>query len=307
MSMTNRVRTAVVHLVRHANGLKPFEAFLASYRRFDAGLEHDLVLLFKGFPDPRDADPYLDRAADVSPARRDVTDKGLDLTAYFAVARTLDYERLCFLNSFSEVVAPGWLALLDAALRDREVGAAGATGSWASHLSYDLLQLGFPGGYAEVFEDRRAVRRLMHDLSGATYRGDAAHWLLTLANAALHIPTMSGFPSVHLRTNAFLIDRQLFCSLKSGRTRAKLATYRLESGRRSITAQLRALGRPPVVVDRHGVARHGPDWPAGRVFWQADQEDLLVADNQTRTYASATTEQRHVLARYAWGLQARSS
>jgi hypothetical protein len=72
-----------------------------------------------------------------------------------------------------------------------------------------------------------------------------------------------------------------------------------------MTAQLTALGRPPVVVDRNGVARHGPEWPEGNVFWQGRQEDLLVADNQTRQYANGSSRHREVLSRFAWGLAAR--
>jgi hypothetical protein len=59
------------------------------------------------------------------------------------------------------------------------------------------------------------------------------------------------------------------------------------------------------VVDRHGVVRFAPEWPDGNVFWQADQEDLLVADNQTRQYANGPPHHREVLSRFAWGLAAR--
>src|SRR5665213_1673531 len=45
----------VVHLVRAANGIEPFRAFLESYVRHPAGLQHELVLLFKGFSSDREA------------------------------------------------------------------------------------------------------------------------------------------------------------------------------------------------------------------------------------------------------------
>ncbi len=44
-------RIAVIHLVRQANGLPAFRAFLDSYRRHPAGIAHQLVLLCKGFTD----------------------------------------------------------------------------------------------------------------------------------------------------------------------------------------------------------------------------------------------------------------
>jgi hypothetical protein len=303
--MAPPARTAVVHLVRHANGPEPFERFLGSYERHDPGCEHDLVLLFKGFEDAAARGPYRERAADHAPLTLAVDDRGFDLGAYVAAAQMLDHERVCFVNSFSEVLAPGWLALLDAALADRAVGAAGATGSWASHRSYDLFQLGLPGPYADAFESRRAAREAMHELSGTPVPSDLPHWLYTLVTTLRRPRGTARFPAVHLRTNAFLLDRALFCSLRTGALHTKPGTYRLESGRRSITAQLRARGRPPVVVDSAGAARHVPDWHLGDVFFQGGQRDLLVGDNQTRGYDAASTGQRRVLSTFAWGERAR--
>jgi len=234
-----------------------------------------------------------------------VPDTGLDLTAYLVAAGKLGHERLCFLNSFSEIRAPGWLQLLDSALADHGNGAAGASGSWASHLYYDLFQLGWRGRYARMLGSRRAVRGSLQELSGGYASSGGRYWLLTLANAVRYLPTMVPFPAAHLRTNAFLIDRSLFWSLRFGRIGTKRSTHRLESGRNSMTDQLRARGRGPVVVDRQGVVRRERDWHAADVFWQAGQEDLLVADNQTRMYGEATVEQRGVLSRLAWGSCAR--
>ena len=52
-------------------------------------------------------------------------------------------------------------------------------------------------------------------------------------------------------------------------------------------------------------ARDHGQWAEGDVFWQGTQSDLLVADNQTRIYQRANPESRFMLARYAWGDQAR--
>ena len=304
--MAARPRTAVVHLVRHANGRAPFDAFMDSYERHGAGAGHDLVLLLKGFPDAAAAAPYRERAAAHAPRAIEVGDEGFDLTVYLEAAARLPHERVCFLNSFSEVLAGGWLGLLGAAMdADARIGAAGATGSWGSQLGYGLWQMGLAGGYDDVFDDRRAARVAMHALEGAPPPRDVRHWVYNAALTAWGLGSTSLFPSIHLRTNAFLVDRALLLALGAGRARTKRATYRLESGRDSLTSRMRARGRPPVVVDRHGVARRAEAWPQADVFWQGDQRDLLVADNQTRKYAAATPEHRDVLSRYAWGLQAR--
>ena len=277
---------------------------MASYETHAAGREHDLVLLFKGFAAPADAAPYLERAADSRPLALHVDDEGLDLSAYLGAAERLDHRLIGFVNSFSEVLADGWLERLSAPVAGG-AGAAGATGSWGGGLSYKLYQAGVPGGYADVFPDPRAVRVAMHEIGGTPYRGDLVHWIGNLAYTIRDFRLLTLFPAVHLRTNAFVVERELLLSLRVGRLGTKRWVYRLESGRGNMTAQLTALGRPPVVVDRHGAARHGPEWPQGDVFWQGRQEDLLVADNQTRQYAHGPAHHREVLSRFAWGLAAR--
>jgi hypothetical protein len=297
---------ALIHLVRHANGFKPFDRFMASYEAHDAGREHDLVLLLKGVPRPADAAPYLERAAASRPRALHVDDSGLDLAAYRAAAGRLSHHYVGFVNSFSEILADDWLERLSAPVV-HGAGAAGATGSWGGGLSYKLYQAGVPGGYDDVFADRRAVRIAMHEIGGAPYRGDLVHWVGNLVYAIRDFHLLTLFPAVHLRTNAFVIERERFLSLRTGSLRTKRGAYRLESGRDNMTAQLTALGRPPVMVDRHGAARHGPEWSDGDVFWQGRQEALLVADNQTRQYANGPARHREVLSRFAWGLAARPS
>ena len=51
--MSARPSISVVHLVRRQNGLEPLRAFLASYHRVEAGAEHELVLVMKGFQTDR--------------------------------------------------------------------------------------------------------------------------------------------------------------------------------------------------------------------------------------------------------------
>lgn len=278
---------------------------MSSYERLDAGLGHDLVVLLKGFPDADSQRPYRDRADRRGASCVELPDAGQDLAAYAAAAASLPHERLCFVNSFSEIRAHGWLALLDAALSREGVGAAGATGSWASQLSWRLFQLGLGGRYSEVISDRRAAGALMHSISGDLPPRAVKEWIVTLMTTLRRCRGLERFPAIHLRTNGFMIERRRFGDLGVGTSHTKWDAYRVESGTDSITRRLRALGELPVVVDRDGTVREPPDWHAGDVFWQRDQSALLIADNQTRVYERATPDQRELLSQYAWGSRAR--
>lgn len=295
--------TAVVHLVWKPSGLAPFEAFMAAYERHPPGADHELVLLCNGFSTQQDLAPYRARAPGVRELVLDVP--CLDLTAYLQAAQRLEHDHLCLVNSYSEPVADRWLALLEAALAAPGVGAAGATGSWGSHISYNLFQLGMPGSYAEAFPNRAQARQAIHDVHGAKDVSSLRYALYAAWIVARHRHGSSRFPAPHLRTNGFVIRRELLVELCGGRTATKWDTYRLESGPGSLTARLRRMGLPPVVVDRHATAFAVAEWPQADGYFQADQQDLLMTDNQTASYAAATLAQRRILSATAWGPWAR--
>jgi hypothetical protein len=109
------------------------------------------------------------------------------------------------------------------------------------------------------------------------------------------------FPSPHLRTNAFATFRGLAAELRWGPARTKGQAWALENGRRGLTNQVLARGLGVRVVGRDGVAYDIPGWAASRTFRSGEQQNLLVADNQTRAFANATPAQRRALGELAWG------
>jgi hypothetical protein len=296
--------TALVHLVRNANGLAPFERFLESHRRCDPGAEHELVLLYKGFAQSSELDAYRERAAELSPREVHVSDDGVDLTAYLAAAAELEHDRVCFVNSFSRVRADGWLGALSGALDSPGVGIAGATGSWGSHRAGALLMLRLPSGLGKDF-DLAEMLSALRELGGDDQPPARSRPFTVAWDLARSLALYPGFPAVHVRTNAFIIERGLLLDVVPEPIPDKDSAYRLEAGKRSLTARIERRGLSAVIVGRDGTARTSRDWAAGDIFWQADQRDLLVEDNQTVNYDRATPAQRHALCRYAWGTAAR--
>jgi hypothetical protein len=58
------------------------------------------------------------------------------------------------------------------------------------------------------------------------------------------------------------------------------------------------------VVGRDGRAYDPTDWYRSHTFWEANQENLLIADNQTAEYEHGDQDTRTALSRYAWGHEA---
>jgi hypothetical protein len=298
---------AVVHLVRASNGPSPFVALLDSYRRHPAGVPHEFVLVFKGFSSCEEIEPYERLARDLPVRALMVDDRGYDLGAYFTAARKLPHDRFCFLNSFSVLVADRWLELLSEAIDEPRVGLAGASGSWASVASRVHWELWRRGAYAGIFDDGQAFpERLLETFAdfdrpaGPSWRTHK-FWTLMRILTSYH-----RFPAHHLRTNGFVIDRETMFRLHAPRPRDKIDAHLLECGRRSITRQIERMHMQVVVAGRNG-NRHRPlDWARSRTFWQGDQENLLIADNQTENYKRAEPDVRLALSRWAWGAEADS-
>ena len=118
----------VVHLVRHANGTAPLARFLQSYRAHPAGVDHELLLILKGFGGGLPAE-YTSLLANTPHRKLSLPDRGFDLEPYIKAAAHFEHRYFCFLNSYSRILAPDWLAKLCAAIGGSAAGLAGATGS----------------------------------------------------------------------------------------------------------------------------------------------------------------------------------
>jgi hypothetical protein len=259
---------ALVHLVWGPLGAGPLRAFLAAYGAHDAGADHELVVLFNGVGDRSEFTAAL---AGVEHRLIELPAPLQDLAAYGEAARQIECDQLCFVNSYCEPLADGWLALLAGA----GAGLAAATGSYESLAD---LSHGPWIRRAQKLVGLRALRR-----------------------------EFPPFPNPHVRSNALLLSRSL--ALSSGLERAldKPSAYALESGRRSITRQASERGLSVVVVGRDGRVFEPSQWPTSGTFRSGEQENLLVADNQTRAYAQAPEAVRAALRRAAWGPVSRAA
>ena len=82
--------------------------------------------------------------------------------------------------------------------------------------------------------------------------------------------------------------------------RTKSEAYKLESGKHSLTHQVLQAGKRAIVVGRDGIGYDKEQWIFSNTFWQRNQANLLVEDNQTRQYAQGTAETRKRLSLHAW-------
>lgn len=110
------------------------------------------------------------------------------------------------------------------------------------------------------------------------------------------------FPNPHLRSNAFMIRRDRFLALKPAVPLTdKMGVHLFEHGSEGLTQRLASQGLRPVLVGRNGRGYEPTWWPRSRTFRQGAQENLLVADNQTKFFDNAPLSEKRILFQLAWG------
>jgi hypothetical protein len=279
-------KICLVHLVRARNGIEPLRSFLNTYRTHNAGIEHDLLVVFKGFGRRDSLRPFEMELSGLVHRTLTVNDYGFDLAAYFKAAAAIDHEYICFLNSFSRILCPNWLEVLFWNLTREGVGIVGATASWASVSTLPMARV-------------KAIRPPEGWFQNLLYLPPI--YALILSRARLFFPS---FPNPHVRTNGFMMRRSVFNELQRTFFIRKIDAHRFESGNRGLTRQVMAIGLRPLVVGRDGMGYEVSDWAKSMTLWQGEQQNLLIADNRTDDYLRGTDQVRLFLSEFAWGPQA---
>ncbi|MET4036906.1 MULTISPECIES: hypothetical protein [unclassified Bradyrhizobium] len=294
----------IIYLCRFAEGDRPVHRFLESYRGHPAGRDHDLTVVFKGFPDRETLARAQSLFAGVPINALEVDDQGFDVGSYVKAAKLVPNCRLLFLNTFSQILAHNWLEHFDRALDSPEIGVVGATGSWAANTAGPEAtmvflvrrMLGLPA------QLHQSVEHVPPDGDKArTGRGGAARlYLAAPLDYAVRYYRFGRFPNPHLRTNAFMMERDRFLALDLPSFTSKSDTYGFESGRRSMTKQILTQGLQPAVVDRLGRVYRIPEWKLSSTFRVGEQDNLVVADNRTANFCEAGLAHRRYLEKLSW-------
>jgi hypothetical protein len=245
---------ALAYLARGADEdyAEKFRTFVRSYRAFRPGVEHKLFIILKGFADSQHLNEGLEIFSSLTFIPIHTSDSSFDIGAYLATATQVEYERICFLNTNSEIASDYWLAKLSNNLDMKNVGLVGATGSFESLSSMDQ-----------------------------------------------RIPQ---FPNIHIRSNAFMIDRKRLIDILSKYTiHTKRDMYFIESGPTSITRLILRLGQSALIIGRDGRGYNPENWPKSLTFRQGDQSNLLVKDNVTRVFEQSLWTEKRELSLKTWG------
>jgi hypothetical protein len=325
----------VVYLARCAEGIDTFKKFVASYRKHPAGFSHELIVLYKGFAQRAQLQEAQKAFQGIPHVRLELDDTGFDIGSYLEASRRVSHRYLMFVNSYTEIIASGWLNhLASHAVRDG-VGITGAMGSYESLFdSFGLIQsviwtcnyarvpydeavhrycdfvvdkycdgwrkLSQSKGKPLLGEGRSAFTLLKHGASNSASR--ARWWKLTRRGQVFgDYGQFLPFPNPHIRSNGFMVQRERLLSFSSAQVQKKLDACAFESGADSLTVQIRKAGLSAIIVDNNGRGYDVENWSTGQLFRVGNQGGLLLTDNQSRAFENMSAGARVTHARITWG------
>lgn len=107
------------------------ERFIASYRKYPAGIDHSLVIIAKNCNDKYVYRKLCQMAAKNNARVIDLPDDGWDFGAYFRVSELLDSDYVLFMGSSINIACDNWLSMLYRPFKeDPSVQLVGPMGSW---------------------------------------------------------------------------------------------------------------------------------------------------------------------------------
>ena len=276
---------SVVHLIWLPYGIDFFHSFLESYKKFPAGYEHDLVLLFNGVTNKIETKPYHELISSTGIEYKSFyLSNGQDITAYSWIAGQLNSEFILFFNSFSTFMAENWLFKYMTAIPAADIGIVGATASMESHYSAVYSKLTWIWEKDKPFNYNFRKYKLF--LKVFFYW----RWFF------------KPFPSPHIRTNAFIIRRELFLEIVPKEIRNKFEAYRFENGRNSLTVRCEKRKLKALVIDKNGKTYLSDHWKESCTYRINDQKNLLISDNRTKLYSEGSLEEKKLMTKLSWGV-----
>jgi hypothetical protein len=244
------------------------DGFVSSYRQHPTGVQHRLVVVLNGFHDRTDA-----RLAQVKRALQGI-----------------EHEPLHTPRPLVDLGAYRWAA-----------------------ERVDARQVCFVNSYSRPVADgwlRLLAAPHVRAEVGLTGIGGSYESAYTAAPVWLRRRRRRDFlpfPNPHLRTNGFMVSRELLLSLEWPTPDTKPAAWAIESGKRSMSRQVWERGLDVLVVGRDGGAYARDRWRDSATFRSFDQSNLLIADNRTAQYQDAQPRLRRRLEEMAWGGAATAS
>ena len=112
------------------------------------------------------------------------------------------------------------------------------------------------------------------------------------------------FPNPHIRTSSFLINSKLFLNfIKFKQLRNKEDTWKIESGKNSLTKYLKKKGVITYVVNSDGNKFEEKNWKLSETYCYLNKNKSIISDKHSRKYLKLSNNEKFIIRSSVWGTQ----
>ena len=293
----------VVYLARRGGGydITTVRNFFRSYNKYKAGIGHELIVISKGwegFGEEFSKLEFLSKKEKF--VLVNFPDEGFDIGSYIRILPYVRTKYVFFLGTSSEIVSDNWLRIFYKAMaKDTSLKLLGCSGSWES-LEQSFKQC--ISGISKSFPRKKRLKRFKA-VKKFFFRTIIPS--IGLKRLIQFIFKPISFPNYFVRTNAFMIEKELFSSYASRiKFPRKIHHVNLiEHGKDSLTRYILRSGYKVAVIGKRSRLSYPEDWFKDGVYQSPYQDKfLLVQDKRTRIYSSEKIENQKTLERFCWGV-----
>ena len=110
------------------------------------------------------------------------------------------------------------------------------------------------------------------------------------------------FPNPHIRTSSFLINSKLFLNfIKFKQLRNKEDTWKIESGKNSLTKYLKKKGVITYVVNSDGNKFEEKNWKLSETYCYLNENKSIISDKHSRKFLKLSNYEKNIIRSRVWG------
>lgn len=249
------------------NSLKNFKN---NYLKFDAGLDHDLVICFK-LLESKQVQNIVKELTDIKFHNfEDSFNKNdFDFGSYKRVSEKYIDRDIFFLNSHSYPLCNNWLKLI------------------MFHKDDNNL-IGTSASYESILESIKIKKKYKF-----------FSYLLNIFKFKKNFPS---FPNPHIRTSSFLIKSNIFLDfIYNKKINSKFDAWKIESGNDSLTNFFKKKGLSVYIVNSEGKKFIEKDWMSSETYCYSRQLKSIISDKHTRKYHALSKKNQILTQLKVWG------
>lgn len=261
----------VAYLISVYDDKENLVKFIQNYNKYKPGCTHDLLICFKNF-NKDDEIFQIKELSDIKFIKFEDNNKNdYDWWSYRRIAEKFEDRIIMFMNCHSYPVVDNWLGLFS--------------------NNYEMNSLVGPGASFES-----AVNFSFNKNLGISYFKSILYALSNLIDFPI-------FPNAHIRSSSFMISARDYQTIELSKKYKykKKGTWINESGRRSMTNQLKKKKFKIFVINSDGSKFKQSSWALSNTYALGSQSKLIISDKHSRLYDKSTENEKKIISKRVWG------